>query len=79
VLQLGLGVGLTTPHRKKISLLRKFIRHLGPGQIPWINDLSERKWICDLVHGMLEVCMGQVRSAEELSKIDLREREDGMV
>jgi hypothetical protein len=30
-------VGLTTPRRKKISFLRKFIRSLGPGQIPWIN------------------------------------------
>jgi hypothetical protein len=29
-----LGVGLTTPHRKKISLLRKSTRSLGPGWIP---------------------------------------------
>jgi hypothetical protein len=33
-----------TPKRKKISLLRIFKRGLGPGRIPWINDLSERKW-----------------------------------
>jgi hypothetical protein len=30
---------------QKISLLQKFIRSLRHGQIPWINDLSERKWI----------------------------------
>jgi hypothetical protein len=40
----GLGVGPTTPHPKKISLLRKIRRSLGPGRIPWINDLSDRKW-----------------------------------
>jgi hypothetical protein len=38
-----LGVGLTTPRRKKkINLLQKFKRSLGPGRIAWINDLSER-------------------------------------
>jgi hypothetical protein len=36
---LGKGVELI-PHRKKISLLRKFIGSLGPGRIPWINDLT---------------------------------------
>jgi hypothetical protein len=41
----GLGVGLTAPHRKKISLLRKITRSLGPGRNLSINDLSERKWI----------------------------------
>jgi hypothetical protein len=40
---LGLGVGLTTPHNKKI-LLRTFKRGLGLKRFPWINDLSERKW-----------------------------------
>jgi hypothetical protein len=35
-----LGVGLTTPHHKNISLLRKFSRSLGPERIPWINDLK---------------------------------------
>jgi hypothetical protein len=39
---LGVGVGLTTPHREKISLLWKFIRSLGPGQILWIN--TEGVW-----------------------------------
>jgi hypothetical protein len=37
-----LGVRLTTPHRKKISLLGNITRSLGPGQSHWINDLSER-------------------------------------
>jgi hypothetical protein len=42
VLQLGgLGVGLQLL-TVKISLLRKITRSLGPGRIPWINDLSER-------------------------------------
>jgi hypothetical protein len=41
---LGLGVGLTTPHRKIIILLRKFTRSLGNGLILWIMDLSKRKW-----------------------------------
>jgi hypothetical protein len=36
-------VGLTTPRRKKISLLRKITRSLGPGQTPWINDLGKKK------------------------------------
>jgi hypothetical protein len=40
-LVLGLGVGLIS-HHKKISLLRTFKRGLGPGRIPWINDLSDR-------------------------------------
>jgi hypothetical protein len=35
-------VGLTTHHRKKLSTLRKIIISVGPGPIPWINDLSER-------------------------------------
>jgi hypothetical protein len=30
----GMGVGLTAPHRKKISLLRKITRSLGPGRGP---------------------------------------------
>jgi hypothetical protein len=37
-------VGLTTPHCKKISLLRTFKRGLEPGRIPWINDLSENRY-----------------------------------
>jgi hypothetical protein len=39
----GCGANKSSPH--KISLLRKITRSLGPGRIPWINDLSERKWI----------------------------------
>jgi hypothetical protein len=38
----GLGVGLAAPRLKKISLLRKTTRSLGPRWIPWISDLSER-------------------------------------
>jgi hypothetical protein len=32
-----LGVGLTIPHRKKINLLRTFIRILGPGLHLWFQ------------------------------------------
>jgi hypothetical protein len=39
-----LGVGITTPRRKK-ALLRKITSSLGPGWNLWINDLSERNWI----------------------------------
>jgi hypothetical protein len=35
---LGLGVGLTTPHRKK-NLVRTIYTSLGPGRILCINDL----------------------------------------
>jgi hypothetical protein len=31
-------MGLTTPHRKKISLLRKFTRSLGHGLILWYSS-----------------------------------------
>jgi hypothetical protein len=34
----GLGVGLTTLRRKKINVLRKSLKSLGPGRILWIND-----------------------------------------
>jgi hypothetical protein len=34
---MGLGVGLTTPHRKNISLLRSVTTGLRPGRILWIN------------------------------------------
>jgi hypothetical protein len=60
----SLGVGLTTLQHKKTSLLRKIIRSLGPGGIPWVNNLSERNWIYDLVLGMLEVCIAQVHSGQ---------------
>jgi hypothetical protein len=33
---------LTTPHRKKISLLQKITRSLRPGWILLINDLTAR-------------------------------------
>jgi hypothetical protein len=36
----GLGVGLTTPHRKKIILLRKFTRSLGHWLILWNHYCS---------------------------------------
>jgi hypothetical protein len=37
-------VGLTTLHLKN-KLVRKYRRSIGPGRVPWINDLSERKCI----------------------------------
>jgi hypothetical protein len=37
----GLGVGLTTLHRKKINLLQKMKQSLRPEQIIWINDPSD--------------------------------------
>jgi hypothetical protein len=37
---LGVGRGLKTVHRKKISLLRNVTKGIGPGRIIWINDLS---------------------------------------
>jgi hypothetical protein len=40
----GLGVGLKTSHFKN-KLVTKRSKGLGPGRIPWINDLRERKWI----------------------------------
>jgi hypothetical protein len=41
---LGVGRGANnSPY--KISLSQKHSQSLGPGRIPWINDLSERKWI----------------------------------
>jgi hypothetical protein len=41
---LVVGHGLTTPNCKKKSLLQKFKRRLGPGRIPRIDYLRERKW-----------------------------------
>jgi hypothetical protein len=55
----GLGVGLTTPNRKK-NLLRKLLKSLGPGRIFWINDPSYGIWIWDLALRMLEVCVGRI-------------------
>jgi hypothetical protein len=46
----GLGVGLTTPHRKKNSL-RKATQSLGPGWILLMNNLSEGIWTGDLARG----------------------------
>jgi hypothetical protein len=40
----GVGRGANNSSPKRISLLQKFIRNVRPGQITWINDLSERKW-----------------------------------
>jgi hypothetical protein len=42
-LEVGRGANNFSP--KKISLLRTFKRGFGHGQIPWMNDLSERKWV----------------------------------
>jgi hypothetical protein len=42
---LGVGRGAKNSSPLKIFLLRKHSQSLGPGRIPWINDLSERKWI----------------------------------
>jgi hypothetical protein len=70
----SLGVGLTAPRRKKISLLWQITRSLGPGRILWINDLGERIWIWDLVLGMLGVCYraGSLWAVvEEISKYKL--------
>jgi hypothetical protein len=63
-----LGVGLTTPHHKKIILLRIFTRGLGHGLILWIIDLSKGKWTLDLKRGMSEICIGQVRSGQSRKK-----------
>jgi hypothetical protein len=41
---LGLGVGLTTHHLKKINFLRTIDTSLGPGRILWINDPSYGIW-----------------------------------
>jgi hypothetical protein len=40
---LGFGRGANNSSQEKISSLRTFEKGLGPGRIPWINDLSERK------------------------------------
>jgi hypothetical protein len=62
----GVERGANNSSLEKINLLRKATRNLEPGRIPWINDLSERKWIRDLVLGMLEVlvCIGQGHSGQ---------------
>jgi hypothetical protein len=53
----GLGVGLTTPHNKR---LRNINMSFGLRQVPWINDISDGIRTLGLGHGMLEVCIGQV-------------------
>jgi hypothetical protein len=41
----GLGVGLTTPHRKKTNLLQKVTQSLGPGRILWMwSGLDGYRW-----------------------------------
>jgi hypothetical protein len=44
---LGVGRWATNiaPQKKRKILLRKITRSLGSERIPWINDLSERKWM----------------------------------
>jgi hypothetical protein len=55
----SLGVGLTTPHRKKKnSTLRNVTWGLGLGQMLW-NDLSHEKWTQDSEPGISEFCIGQ--------------------
>jgi hypothetical protein len=51
-------VGLTTP-RRKYKLVTNISRSLGPGRIPWLNDLCERTW-----------CTG-----EYLDRIELKRQE----
>jgi hypothetical protein len=53
----GLGVDLIMPHFKKISMIRKITRSLGPGRIPRINDL------CDKV---------QTRGVKVMSRVEVR-------
>jgi hypothetical protein len=54
--------GATNLSPQKISLLRYVTKCLGPGRILWIHDLTSGKYTSDTVRGMLEVCIGQVRS-----------------
>jgi hypothetical protein len=42
---LGIGRGPNKSSPVKISLLQNITRSFGLERIPWINDLSERKWI----------------------------------
>jgi hypothetical protein len=48
----GLGMGLATPHRKKIRLLCIFYKSLGLGEFFWINNLINGIWTIDLGLGM---------------------------
>jgi hypothetical protein len=57
---LGAGRGPNNSSPLKINLLWKLLKSLGPGWIIWIKDPSYAIWIWDLVHGMLEVCIGQL-------------------
>jgi hypothetical protein len=51
----GVGRGANDSSLGKVTLLQKIRRNRGPRRIPWKNNPSERKWIWDLVLGMLEV------------------------
>jgi hypothetical protein len=59
----GLGVGLTTLHRKN-----KPVTKILKKPRTWTDSLDKRpkqkKWSCDLIRGMSEVCIGQVRSGK---------------
>jgi hypothetical protein len=66
------SLGPTTPHLKKMSLLRKTTRSLGPGRILLINDISEivMKFGTWNVRSMYRA--GSLRAvAEEISKYKL--------
>jgi hypothetical protein len=56
---LGVGRGGNNHSQKKINVVWKFKKSLGPGWILWINDPRYGIWIWDLVPGMLEVCIGR--------------------
>jgi hypothetical protein len=59
-----LGVGLTTPHLKKISLLRKIRRNFRPGRVHWINDLSDIRFGTWNVRSMYRA--GSLRAVAEV-------------
>jgi hypothetical protein len=63
-------VGLTTPYRKKISLLRKFITSLGPGRIPWINDLRWAEHVAqmDEKRNACRILMGKPEGKKPLGR-----------
>jgi hypothetical protein len=86
---LGLGGGLTTPHRKTLYSLRSLYKGLGNGRILW-HDPSTGKRIWGLVRGMSGACLGKwLTMGEEVyqwllggqyipedSKLHTRRRED---
>jgi hypothetical protein len=58
-------VGLTTLHRKKINLLRKSLKSLGPGRILWPEGRwplgrPRRWWLDNIRMDLLELGWGDV-------------------